>query len=67
MGKLRVRQVRSGSNVRRNQRRTLKALGLRHHQDEVVKSDTPTIRGMIRTVSHLVEIEEIEGSGQDDG
>ena len=60
--KLRIRQVRSGCNARANQRRTLRALGLKHHQDEVVKDDSDTIRGMVRTVSHLVDVEQIEGN-----
>lgn len=42
------------------QRDTLRALGLRHHQAEVVKEDNPAIRGMIRVVSHLVEVEEAD-------
>ena len=61
---IRIRQVKSGCNARRNQRRTLQALGLKHHQDEVVHVDRPSIRGMVRTVSHLVEVEEI---GRNDG
>lgn len=44
----------------RKQRDTLRALGLRHHQAEVVKEDNPAIRGMIRVVSHLVEVEEAD-------
>ena len=42
------------------QRETLRALGLRHHQAEVVKEDNPAIRGMVRAVSHLVEVEEVD-------
>lgn len=57
---LRIRQVRSGSNAPRKQRETLQALGLRHHQAEVEKEDNPAIRGMIRVVSHLVVVEEVE-------
>ena len=64
MAELRIRQVRSGSNAKRNQRATLEALGLRHHQSVVVKEDNDAIRGMIRTVAHLVEVEEV---GQSDG
>lgn len=61
MGKrLRIKQVRSGSNAMRKQQDTLRALGLRHHQAEVVQNDTPAIRGMIRVVSHLVEVEETD-------
>jgi large subunit ribosomal protein L30 len=37
-------------------RRTLAALGLRHHQDVVEVSDTPAIRGMLFQVRHLVEV-----------
>ncbi|MFO7587194.1 MAG: 50S ribosomal protein L30 [Gemmatimonadota bacterium] len=58
--RLRIRQVRSGSNAQRKQRETLRALGLRHHQDEVEQDDNAAIRGMIRVVSHLVEVEEVE-------
>ena len=56
---IRIKQVRSGSNSMRKQQDTLRALGLRHHQAEVVKEDNPIIRGMIRVVSHLVEVEEV--------
>lgn len=56
--KLTIRQVRSGVGRPKGQRRTLRALGLRHHQDVVVKEDNPAIRGMINKVSHLVEVEE---------
>lgn len=56
-----IRQVRSGCNSRREHRETLRALGLRHHQAEVVKNDHPAIRGMIRKVRHLVEVEEVNG------
>ncbi len=57
---LRIKQVRSGSNAMRKQKDTLRALGLRHHQAEVVKQDNPMIRGMIRVVSHLVVVEEVD-------
>lgn len=58
--KLRITQVRSGTGQSEGQRRTLRALGLRHHQDEVVQEDEPGIRGMLRKVGHLVEVEEVE-------
>jgi len=56
-----IKQVRSGCNSQRAHRETLRALGLRHHQAQVVKDDHPTIRGMIRKVRHLVEVEEVDG------
>ncbi len=57
---LRIKQVRSGINAVSNQRATLRALGLKHHQDEVEQADNSAIRGMIRAVSHLVEVEEVD-------
>ena len=40
-GKLEIRQTRSGSGKPASVRRTLEALGLKHHQDVVVHSDHP--------------------------
>ncbi|MBI1722562.1 MAG: 50S ribosomal protein L30 [Gemmatimonadetes bacterium] len=55
-GRLRVKQVRSGIGRPSTHRRTLEAIGLRHHQDVVVVTDTPSIRGMLYQVRHLVEV-----------
>ena len=55
-GKLRVKQVRSGSGYPHGIKRTLEALGLRHHQDEVVHADHPALRGMLHQVRHLVAV-----------
>lgn len=55
---LKVKQVRSGSGHAETYRRTLRALGLRHHQHEIVVNDTPGVRGMLRKVHHLVRVEE---------
>jgi large subunit ribosomal protein L30 len=57
---IKIRQVRSGSNAMKKQQDKLRALGLRHHQAEVVQEDNPVIRGMIRVVSHLVVVEEAD-------
>lgn len=54
--KLLVRQVRSGSGHPARLRRTLEALGLKHHQDEVVQTDHPALRGMLYQVRHLVRV-----------
>lgn len=53
---LRVRQIRSGIRHPWRMRRTLTALGLKHHQDEVVLPDNPSVRGMLRRVHHLVSV-----------
>jgi large subunit ribosomal protein L30 len=55
-GRLRVKQVRSGSGRPALHRRTLIALGLKHHQDVVEINDSPSIRGMLHQVRHLVEV-----------
>jgi large subunit ribosomal protein L30 len=60
MARLKVTQVRSGIGAKRNQRETLRTLGLKRIRDVVVKEDRPEIRGMIFTVNHLVTFEEVE-------
>ncbi len=60
MGRLKVTQVRSGIGSKRNQRETLRTLGLKRINDVVVKEDRPEIRGMVHTVVHLVRVEEVE-------
>ena len=57
---LEVTYARSAIGRSPNQRRTVEALGLRKLQDRVRHEDTPTIRGMIDTVRHLVTWREIE-------
>jgi large subunit ribosomal protein L30 len=56
--KLRIRQVRSGIGFARHQKRILAGLGLRHPHDEVVREDTPALRGMVAKIPHLVQIVE---------
>ncbi len=57
--RLKVTQVRSEIGAKRNQRETLRTLGLKRLHDVVVKEDRPEIRGMIATVTHLVSVEEV--------
>jgi large subunit ribosomal protein L30 len=64
-GKLRVTQVKSTiSHIARN-RATIEALGLRRIGDSVVIVDNPAVRGMIRQVRFLVEVEEIAESKEE--
>ena len=60
MARLKITQVRSEIGSKDNQRQTLRTLGLKRVRDVVVKEDRPEIRGMVRTVSHLVSVEEVE-------
>ncbi len=55
-GKLRIKQVRSGIGKPQVQKDTLEALGLKHHQDEVIHQDSPSLRGQIKRVRHLLEV-----------
>jgi large subunit ribosomal protein L30 len=55
-GRLRIEQVRSGSGKAGRVKRTLEALGLKHHQDVVIQKDHPAIRGMLYKVRYLVEV-----------
>jgi len=58
MSKLRVRWVKSASRRREDQKRTIKALGLRKLGQTVEHGDTPSVRGMITKVRHLLAVEE---------
>ena len=53
---LRIRQVKSGICAPVDQKQTLKGLGLRRIRHEVVRPDTPALRGQILKVRHLVEV-----------
>jgi large subunit ribosomal protein L30 len=59
MAQLKITQVRSIIDRLEQQKRTIKALGLGRPNYVVIKKDTPQIRGMLRTVSHLVRVEEL--------
>ena len=57
-GRIRIRQVRSAIGFQRDQRATLRGLGLRRRGAVSELEDTPAVRGMIRKVIHLVAVEE---------
>ena len=59
--KLRIKYVKSSIGYSRRQKGTIRALGLRRLGDVVEQADSPVIRGMVDKVSHLVDVEEIEG------
>jgi large subunit ribosomal protein L30 len=58
MAKLRVKWVKSAIGYPKDQKATIKALGLRKLQQTVEHNDQPAVRGMIHKVIHLVEVEE---------
>lgn len=58
MGYLRVKLVRSPIGYPKKQKETLRSMGLTRVNKEVVFMDTSSVRGMIKKVSHLVEVRE---------
>jgi len=60
MKKIKVTQVRSKIRRPKNQKLTLEALGLKRINDSVDHEATPAILGMVKTVNHLVSVEEIK-------
>ena len=58
MSSLEVTQRRSGNGANRKQRDTLRSLGLRRIGHSVEHEATPQVRGMVRRVRHLVDVEE---------
>ena len=60
MSKLKVTQVRSAIGRPKDQKDTVRRLGLHRMHDTVVKDDRPDVRGMIAKVHHLVRVEEVK-------
>ena len=60
---LKVEQKKSSIGCQANQRNTLRSLGLKRIGDVVVKEDRPEVRGMVRTVRHLVVVTEVDEKG----
>jgi len=58
--KIKITLVRSPIGKKPNQRKTIAALGLRKMHATTVKENRPEILGMVRTVAHLVKVEETE-------
>ena len=59
MAKLKVTLRKSAIGYAPNQRRTIRALDLRRLGQTVEHGDSPAIRGMIHTVRHLIEVQEV--------
>ena len=55
--KIRVKQIKSEIGFARDQRATLRGLGLRRIGAEREIEDSPAVRGMIRKVRHLVQVQ----------
>ena len=60
MTNLKITQVKSQIGGKQYQRETLRTLGLKRIGQSVVREDRPEVLGMIRTVAHLVTVEEVD-------
>ena len=58
--RLKVTQIKSKISEKQNQRDTLRSLGLKRIGDVVVREDNKQNRGYVKTVAHLVSVEEID-------
>lgn len=56
MATIKIKQVKSRNNRPIDQKRTLDSLGLHRINNVVEHEDSPSLRGMIRKVQHLVEV-----------
>jgi large subunit ribosomal protein L30 len=56
---VRITLIKSPIGYSQRHKATLRALGLRRMNQTVEQSDTPSLRGMLAKVSHLVEVEEL--------
>ncbi len=56
---LRITYVKSAIGYSERHKATIRTLGLRKLHQSVVHEDTPTLRGMLAKVNHLVQIEEV--------
>jgi large subunit ribosomal protein L30 len=55
---MKIKQVRSANRTKPNQRATLRALGLGRIGSSAERADTPQLRGQLRVVAHLVEVDD---------
>ena len=56
MAQIKITQTKSRINCPKVQKLTLDALGLHKMNHSVIKEDTPSVRGMVKKVHHLVEV-----------
>jgi large subunit ribosomal protein L30 len=66
-GTVRIKQIRSGIGHPARLRATLRAIGLKHHQDIVVQEVTPGLLGQINKVRHLVDVTPVDEGKADTG
>ncbi len=60
-GRIRITYKKSSIGYPKRQKETIRALGFHKLYSTIEKDDTPSIRGMVQRVAHLVQVEEIPG------
>lgn len=59
MGQIKLTWKKSAIGFPKDQKETIRALGLRRLNHSIVKDDNPSVRGMVYKVRHLLEVEEV--------
>ena len=59
MAQLKITWIKSGIGRPQKQRRVIESLGLRRLNQSVIHSDSPTIRGMVEKVIHMLKVEQV--------
>jgi large subunit ribosomal protein L30 len=62
MAQLKITYTKSSIGYAKDQKATVRSLGLRRLHQSVIQQDTPAIRGMAFKVRHLVTVEEVDGA-----
>ena len=60
MAQVKITLTRSLIGYPKDQRATVRALGLTKIRSSVIKEDTPTLRGMLHKVAHMVKVEDVQ-------
>ena len=61
---LKITQVKSGIDRKQDHKDTLRALGFKRIGQTVYHDDTPVIRGMVRKISYMLEVTEVESKDE---
>ena len=57
---LKIKQIKSAIGYSKREKNTIKALGIKRLQQEVIRPNNPQIKGMIAKVRHLLQVEELK-------
>lgn len=60
MSKIKIKWVKSAIGRKEDHKRTIRALGLKKLNHEVIQEATPQILGMVNQVAYLLEVEEVQ-------